>query len=407
MSIKFPLAADSFGDEEKQAVANIMASGHYTMGPEVKKFENEFASWVGAKHAVMVNSGSSANLLMIAALLTRSKQASELMPGDEILVPALSWPTTVWPIAQLGLVPVFVDIDPNTLAISVDSAKKALSSKTKGMFLIHVLGQRANMKEIIDFCNAHSLILLEDCCESFGTYFNHKHVGTFGFAGSYSHFFSHHLTTMEGGTIVTDDSELVNDLRSLRAHGWIRDRDDKIEISKQFPELDPRFLFLMTGFNVRPMEIQAAVGLVQLKKAETFLNQRDEIAKNVVDLSQGIPWLKIFGAEFLSKDGIFSSRRERQNSWMNIAFLVDSRAPISCEKVKLILEKNGIETRPIIAGNLARHPAIKKIKCKIEVGLFHSDLVLNQGFMIGCNPSAYNAEGVSALENSFNELKSL
>lgn len=407
MSEKFPLAVDSFASEERQAVQDVMDSGFYSMGQKVKEFEQAFAKYVGAKNAVMVNSGSSANLLLIASLINRTKGAAVLQPGDEVLVPALSWPTTVWPISQLGLTPVFVDIDPKTLAISVESAQKALSKKTKAMFLIHVLGQSANMDELGDFCQSHGIELIEDCCESFGSYYKQKHVGRFGMGGSFSHFFSHHLTTMEGGTITTDDDDLANDLRSLRAHGWVRDRLDKAEVSAQYPHLDSRFLFVMPGFNVRPMEIQGAIGLVQLKKVDHFLKQRDELAKGVFEITSQIPWLELIGSDRLPAGNHFEQNQDRTHSWMNIPFTLKNDAPITSQNLKQLLEEGGVETRPIIAGNLAKHPAIKQINCRVDVELKNSDHILDNGFMIGCTPGANNKKMLATVRQAFEKLASL
>ncbi|MCB0378290.1 MAG: DegT/DnrJ/EryC1/StrS family aminotransferase [Bdellovibrionales bacterium] len=399
---RFPLATDSFSEQERCAVDEVMKSGRYTMGEKVQEFEKAFADWVGAKHAVMVNSGSSANLLLVASMLYNS-HGSLWERGDEVLVPALSWPTTVWPLAQLGLVPVFVDIDPNTLAIDLKSAQKALSAKTKGMFLIHVLGLSAQMDEVQSFCKTHNLVLLEDCCESFGSYFNQKHVGTFGKAGTFSHFFSHHLTTMEGGTLVTDDSDLANDWRSLRAHGWTRDRTDKETWHQKHPELDPRFHFILPGFNLRPMEVQAALGLVQLSRVELFLNQRDQVANCVFETTQTIPWLKMIGSEYRSNSS--NDRRQRRHSWMNISFRLKENAPMSCEQVKAQLESQGVETRPIIAGNLTKHPACDRIEKRIVEDLSESDRLLESGFMIGCNPENSHSESLATLEKAFKSLE--
>ena len=382
---KIRLASDSFDSAELNAATEVLQSGFYTMGEKVKAFENAFASWVGAKHSIMVNSGSSANLLLITALLYRLKREAHLQPGDEVLVPALSWPTTVWPIAQLGLVPVIVDVDPKSLAISVESAKKALTPKTKAMFLIHVLGYAANMTEITGFCKDNGILLLEDCCETFGAYHEGKHVGRFGFGGTFSHFFSHQLTTIEGGSIITDDDALADDLRSLRAHGWIRDRSDKAELTEKYKDFDPRFLFVLPGYNVRPMEIQAAIGLVQLKKMDRFLDERQKLASVVASaVRESVPWLEVIGAERL--DAV-SSRTQRMHSWMNIPFRLKKDAPMPLKKAMAILEDNGIETRPIIAGNLARHPAISMIKHRIGGEMKVADSLLADGFMIGCHPT--------------------
>ncbi len=189
----------------------------------------------------MVNSGSSANLLVVDALLRRSQVEAPLRPGDEVLVPGLAWPTTVWPLVQLGLTPVFVDIDPVTLSIDLESAHAALGPRTRAMFLVHVLGRAADMTALGRFCADHGLHLLEDSCESLGAHWAERHVGTFGLAGSFSFYFSHHVSTIEGGMVVTNDPVLHDDLLSLRAHGWVRERSDRPRWAERFPGLDERF----------------------------------------------------------------------------------------------------------------------------------------------------------------------
>jgi len=407
MKSRYPLASTTFGPEEIEAAKSVLDSQQFTMGARVHKFEGEFAQWLGAKHALMVNSGSSANLLMVEAMLRRSKTSGDWKAGDEVLVPALAWPTTVWPLIQLGLVPVFVDVDPKTLAIDIESAKSVLTPKTKGMMLIHVLGQAAEMTDIMKFCETHGIQLLEDNCESLGSFYKGQATGTFGKMGSFSCFFSHHISTMEGGMLTTNDSELYDDLKSIRAHGWVRDRSDKDEWVKKYPELDPRFMFIMAGYNVRPMEIQAAIGSVQLAKLDGMLEGRDRLALHVQALvEKNTPWMKLLGAGHLKKSAQEHSntkRAERRHSWMTLPFVVDPKSPIKLNEVKAILEKHGVETRPIIAGNLAKHPAAKTFNIRSAHSLSQCDEILSRGFMIGCHP-VLQPDSKNALDEAFDEL---
>jgi CDP-6-deoxy-D-xylo-4-hexulose-3-dehydrase len=405
MKSKYPLASTTFGAEEIDAAKAVLDSNQFTMGERVRKFESEFAEWTGSKHAIMVNSGSSSNLLMVDLMLRRSKSAAPWKRGDEVLVPALSWPTTVWPLVQLGLVPVYVDVDPKTLAIDVESAKRALSPKTKGMFLIHVLGQCADMDAIQGFCRDHGLHLIEDNCESLGAHFKGRQAGTFGVTGSYSCFFSHHISTMEGGMITTNDVELYEDLKSLRAHGWVRDRADKAEWIAKHPELDSRFMFIMPGYNVRPLEVSAAIGSVQLKKLDSMLEARENLARDVHRWgTKYAPWMRLIGAEHLTEKNL--SRRERRHSWMTFPFRLDPKAPVATKKVKELFEQAGVETRPIIAGNLARHPANRHGEFRQAESLANCDALLTQGFMIGCHP-VLEAGAKDALESAFASLGKL
>jgi CDP-4-dehydro-6-deoxyglucose reductase, E1 len=405
MKLKYPLASTTFSREEIDAAKAVLDSGQFTMGERVKEFENEFAKWTGAKHALMVNSGSSSNLLMVDAMLRRSKGNAPWKKGDEVLVPALAWPTTVWPLVQLGLVPVYVDVDPKTLAIDLESAKSVLTPKTKGMFLIHVLGQCADMAATLKFCTDHGIALLEDNCESLGANFDGKATGTFGVTGSYSCFFSHHISTMEGGMITTNDSALVDDLKSLRAHGWVRDRDDKAEWIAKYPDLDSRFMFIMPGYNVRPLEVSAAIGLVQLKKLDGMLASRDLLAADVAGWTKKhSPWMTLIGSEHVSEKKY--SRRERRHSWMTFPFRLDPKAPVGVNKVKEVFEAHGVDTRPVIAGNLARHPANELAETRQATSLKNCDALLENAFMIGCHPVLDN-EGKNAVASAFEALAKL
>jgi CDP-6-deoxy-D-xylo-4-hexulose-3-dehydrase len=402
---RYPLADSTFDRQEIDAAKAVLDSGHMTMGPQVAAFEKEFAAWVGAPHALMVNSGSSANLLMVDALLRSSKAHPALQPGDEVLVPALAWPTTVWPLLQLGLVPVFVDIDPANLAIDVDSAKSCLTSKTKAMFLIHVLGQTADMRAITAFCGENKLALIEDVCESLGAFEAGRHAGLFGRMGSFSCYFSHHISTIEGGVIVTADQNLYDDLKSLRSHGWIRDRSDFGDWVRNNPDIDPRFMFIMPGYNVRPTEINAAIGRVQLQKLDSMLAAREALARAAWALAEKYtPWMSLVGARHLENS--VATRNERRHSWMTLPFLLRDGAPANVARVKSALEEAGVETRPIIAGNLARHPASRAHRIRGAASLKHADAVLEKGFMIGCHPLK-RLDDLSVLEDAFKKASKI
>jgi CDP-6-deoxy-D-xylo-4-hexulose-3-dehydrase len=405
MDLPYPLAADTFGPEEISAAKEVLDSGRLTMGQRVLGFERNFAGWVGAAHAVMVNSGSSANLLMVDAMIRRSGAEPSWHAGDEVLVPALSWPTTAWPLVQLGLVPVFVDVDPFTLAVDLNSARAALTPRTRGVFLIHVLGQTARMDAMLDFCREHRLDLIEDGCESLGSHFAGRHAGTFGRMGSFSFYFSHHLSTIEGGMIVCGDAALADDLRSLRAHGWVRDRSDREQHRLRNPGFDDRFLFVLPGYNVRPTEIQGAVGSVQLRKLDEMLDARERLARTVAGWTKRwAPWLRLVGAEHLAGAGPQGRdvRSSRSHSWMTLPFVVE-RDDIGVREVTEHLERQRIETRPIIAGNLARHPAAVRYAPRTAPSLANCDRLLQRGFMIGCHPT--HSEGLLAtLESGFRSL---
>jgi len=238
--MKIKLMEDSIGEEEIRAVNECLNNKDYTQGKIVEEFEKRFAQWNGSKYAVMVNSGSSANLLIISLLKQRYGFSNE----DEIIVPSVTWPTTVYPIIQNNMRPVFCDVD-KSFNLDVESLKKMISEKTKAVFLVHLLGQSAKIDKIKEICDKNRLVLIEDCCESLGARFNSIKVGNFGKMASFSFYFGHHITTIEGGMVVTDDSEFYELLKSIRSHGWTRDSNRH----NKYLEKNKDFTFDMIGYN--------------------------------------------------------------------------------------------------------------------------------------------------------------
>jgi CDP-6-deoxy-D-xylo-4-hexulose-3-dehydrase len=357
--MRVPLASSGLRESDIELINQVLRSGNLTMGSEVKKFEKLMCDYLKVEHFVMVNSGSSANLLMFEALLRPTKSKPRLHLGDGIIVPAIAWPTTIWPIIQLGLVPIFIDIDPKTLAIDLIKAQDLIDSTkipVAGIFPIHPLGFAIPPSHLKKFIEKNNLLLINDTCESLGSWNEDLHAGTFGIAGSFSFYFSHHITTMEGGGIATNDYEYADDLRSMRSHGWSRDRSDLLEWNKKALNNNEKFLFISTGYNFRPMEIQAVVGSAQILQIDEFVNRRRQIAKRVNDALLGTE-LTVIGSESL-----VDSKFERINSWMLIPIYVSGINSI--DKKKLIIEelnKKEIETRPVLTGNFLAQPAIQRI----------------------------------------------
>ncbi len=357
--MRVPLASSGLRKCDIEAAAKVLNSGNLTMGNEVKNFESKMSRYLGAKHFVMVNSGSSANLLMIEALMRPSISKPKLNPGDSVLVPAIAWPTTVWPLIQLGLNPLFVDVDSKTLALDLDAAQRLIESSripVKGIFPIHPLGYAIPPSKLQDFTSRNDLILINDVCESLGSWSEGQHAGSVGIASSFSFYFSHHITTMEGGGVATDDDEYANDLRSMRSHGWSRDRTDALEWNEKVSQNDSKFLFVSTGYNVRPMEIQAAIGSRQIEDIDLFIERRRRIAKRVYEALEGSD-LQVVGSHTLSQDALSSS-----HSWMLIPIRITSEGAANKKtEILHILEKAGIETRPVLTGNFLAQPAIQRI----------------------------------------------
>jgi CDP-6-deoxy-D-xylo-4-hexulose-3-dehydrase len=381
--MKVPLASSGLRDSDIETVMRVLASGNLTMGKEVKNFESKMADYLKVKHFVMVNSGSSANLLMVEALLRPTLSRARLNPGDSVLVPAVAWPTTIWPLIQLGLNPLFVDVDIDTLAIDLVAAQNLIDTSripVRGIFPIHPLGKSIDPSKLAEFANKNDLVLINDACEALGSWSEGKHAGTEGIAGSYSFYFSHHITTMEGGGISTNSDEFADDLRSMRSHGWSRDRSDVESWTAKKSSNDAKFLFVSTGYNVRPMEIQAAIGSNQIELVDSFISRRREIATKVHERLQGKN-LQIIGGDSLKKD-------PRSHSWMLIPLIVlGDDAARRKEFIVERLERNGIETRPILTGNFLSQPAIQRItRHAVDPKAFRvADRVTTDAFMVGAH----------------------
>lgn len=357
-----PLTVVGFGAEEVLAATEVMLSTRVTMGARVRAFEAAWAARCGRAHGVMVNSGSSANLLMFAALV----ETGRLAPGDEVLVPAVGWSTSLFPVAQTGLVPVLVDVDPATLCIDPASARAARGPRTRAVLAVHLLGQPAPMEPFSD------LLVLEDACGAHGARVGARPIGGIGHAATFSFFFSHHISTVEGGIIVTDDARLADALRSLRAHGWVRERSDRAALAAASPEVDPRFLFVSAGYNLRPTEMQAAFGLVQIGRLDAWVERRRANHAAWCALLAGIPHLRVFPEAPGTTHAGFA-----------FPMIVSPDAPGGRAAFSAVLEAHRIDTRPISGSNLARQPAIRHVPARSPVPLPESDAVHERGIFVG------------------------
>lgn len=405
--MKVPLASSGLRDVDIAAAISVLKSGNLTMGKQVSIFEAKMARYLQVNHFVMVNSGSSANLLMIEALLRPTKSSPKLSPGDGILVPAIAWPTTIWPLIQLGLKPVFVDVSPLNIGIDLNHAQELVdqsNNTVKGIFPIHPLGFALSPSELLSFANKNDLILINDVCESLGSWKEDKHAGTIGIASSYSFYFSHHITTMEGGGIATDSDELADDLRSMRSHGWSRDRHDVKDWTSSVSDNDSKFLFVSTGYNVRPMEIQAAIGSLQIEALDVFVDQRRNIVKRIKSYLQDT-CLEIIGLQGNDSDNVLN-----QSSWMLIPLHVKGiNAKELKSKIVEELQKLGIETRPVLTGNFLSQPAIKRITYnKLSPDIFKvAKNISDTSFLVGCHHDLsteqieYLCESLKEIANTF------
>lgn len=365
--MRYSLSNDTWDIQEIEAAHKVIDSRFFTMGANVKQYEIAFAKKFGAKYAVMSNSGSSANLLTMAALL----YSGRLHRGDEVLVTSVSWSTTYFPISQMGFKLRLVDINLDTLNVDVEALEAAITKDTKAVMLVNLLGNPNEFDKIQKICDDHGLIIIEDNCESMGAKYNGKCAGTFGSIGSFSTYFSHHLCTMEGGVNVTDDEELYHYMLSIRSHGWTRHLPDDSRIYKKLD--DPfyeSFNFIMPGFNVRPLEIEAATGIEQLKKLDIFIEQRRKNAE-------------LFKKRISEETSFLTQQEVGIASWFGFAIILPEEIKGKRDAFTDALRAAEIEVRPIVAGNFARQKALKFLDYSISGKLNNADYIHENGFFVG------------------------
>jgi len=372
MKRNLPLAISSWDQREISVMNDVIKSGRFTMGEKVKEFEINFAKYLNCKYAVMVNSGSSANLLMIASLFFT--EIPILKPGDEVIVPAISWSTTYFPLSQYGLNIKFVDIDKETLNFDLSQLKEAISSSTKVIMAVNLLGNPNDFDEIKKLIVGKNIYLLEDNCEAMGATYKNKFTGTFGLCGSFSTFFSHHISTMEGGLVTTNDEEIYHILLSLRAHGWTRNLPKKNKVSgiKSDNEFEESFKFMLPGYNLRPLELSGAIGCEQLKKLPSFISNRRQNASHFKEIMS-------------NKENFIIQREIGSSSWFGFSIIVKEENGLSRNAFINFLSKNSIEYRPIVTGNFAKQPVIKYLNADLSCNLENADYVDRNGLFIGNN----------------------
>lgn len=382
---RFPLAASSWGAEEQAAMLAVIASGQFTMGERVAQFEREFAAYNGSRFAVMVNSGSSANLLMVAALFHTKNPKLKLQRGDEVIVPAVSWSTTYHPLHQYGLKLKFVDIDLETLNFDLKALAGAIGPKTRAIFAVNLLGNPNDFDAIAQLTAGRDIVLFEDNCEAMGARFGGRMAGGFGVMGSHSSFFSHHISTMEGGLVVTDDEELHHILLCLRAHGWTRNlpKDNLVCGTKSDDPFEESFRFVLPGYNLRPLELSGALGTEQLKRLPGLVAARRANAAALQTAMAGHPRLML-------------QRELGESSWFGFSLVI--RPGVQRERRALIaaLREAGFECRPIVAGNFAKNPVVQLFEHEIHGELKNAEYIDTHGLFVG-NQGHAIPEAVQAL----------
>ena len=373
---KYPLLSEAFSTKYINEGINVLRSKQITMSKITKKFELHFAKKMGAKYAIMTNSGSSANLLALSCL-TNPLSKKKILPNSEVIIPAICWSTSLWPIIQNNLKPVFVDVELGTFNIDIDNIEKKITKKTKAIMLIHVLGTSTNMSKLLKIVKKYKLDLIEDSCESLGAKYNKRNLGTFGRFGTYSFYYSHQITSGEGGMIVCNDTNDYNVLKSLRSHGWSRDTDLHNSFKKNYKSLDDRFLFIGPGYNVRPTDIQAAIALNQFKRLNKFIKTRNTNRNKIINfLKMDNKWNNQFS--FVRVD------INTKPSWFGLPILINKKYAHIKKKFLNHLSKKGIENRPIISGNFLNQPASKFFNFRsTKMDFKNADEIENRGFFIG------------------------
>jgi len=370
MPIKYPLSMSTFDDREFNSMKRVISSKNFTMGEKVKIFENNFSKYIGSRFAVMVNSGSSANLLMVAALIYSKNNT--LRKGDEVLVPATGWSTSYSPLLQYGLKIKFVDIDLATLNYDLSELEEAVTQKTKAILIVNVLGNPNDFGRINEIINGKNIIIIEDNCESLGASYAGKMTGSYGLMGSFSFFYSHHISTMEGGIVTTDNEELHQILLSLRAHGWTRDlpQDNLFSNRKNIDSLYDSYRFVLPGYNLRPTEIQGAIGIQQLKKLPKFISIRKRNAE-------------LFKRLMFNHKHLFIQEEIGSSSWFAFSLIIKPESNMKRLELLNQLTELGFEYRPILTGNFTKQEVLKYFDYEIHNNLENANYLHEKGVYIG------------------------
>lgn len=396
-----------FDEKEMISLVDSALDFWLTAGRFAKQFETEFAEFLGVKHCLLTNSGSSANLLALSALTSRKLDERRLKPGDEVITVAAAFPTTVNPIIQNNLVPVFVDVNLGTYNIQADKVEDAISDKTKAIFVAHTLGNPFDLETIMEVAEKYDLWVIEDNCDALGSKYDGKYTGTFGDIATVSFYPPHHITMGEGGALVTNDNQLKRLIESFRDWGrdcWCEPGCDNTcgkRFEWQLGELpygyDHKYIYSHIGYNLKVTDMQAAVGVEQLKKLPSFVEARK---KNFNLLYKG---LERYEKYFI----LPKTELKADPSWFAFPITIKEDANFARKDLITFIEKANIETRLIFGGNIIRQPAFKNIKCKIIGGLTNSDIIMKNSFFIGVYPGITDAmiDYILATFRNFIELQ--
>lgn len=382
-----PVSGKLIGKEEIKLAVDASLDGWLTTGRYAAKFEKDFAKYMEQRFCLLTNSGSSANLLALSALTSPELNERQLKPGDEVITVAAGFPTTVNPIMQNGLVPVFLDVNLDDYGIDVDQLDKAWSPKVKAVMLAHTLGNPFNLDKVTEFVKKHDLWLIEDCCDAVGSKYGGQMVGTFGDIATTSFYPAHHITMGEGGAVLTNSPKLKKIIESFRDWGrdcWCAPGTDNTcgkRFEWQLGDLpmgfDHKYIYSHIGYNLKLSDMQAAIGVAQLDKLDTFIQQRKE---NFQFLHKGLQPLEKYIS--LPKAAV-----NTDPSWFGFPILVKESSPLNRNEIIKILAEKNIGTRLLFGGNLLKQPAYKNISSRIIGNLSNTDEVMKNVFWIGVQPS--------------------
>ena len=367
--MEYKLSTSTWCKSEIKAIQDVIETDKFSMGPKVEEYEKMFANFFGSNYAVMCSSGSTANLLMVASMFFSKNP--KLKHGDEIIVPAVSWSTTYFPLQQYGLKLKFVDIDLETLNYDLESLSEAISEQTKLIVIVNLLGNPNDFDAISAMIKDKNIILLEDNCESLGAEYGGRQAGTFGLLGTYSTFFSHHIATMEGGFVTTNDDELYHILLSIRAHGWTRNLPKENLVSNKSDDwFTESFRFVLPGYNVRPIEMSGAIGVEQLKKLPKFIENRRLNALT-------------FNKLFVNHPDFMIQKEIGKSSWFGFSLIIRPESSLIRKDVVDLLSENGIECRPIVTGDFTQNEVMKYFDYEIFGNLSNAKYLHDNGLFVG------------------------
>jgi len=387
----YPLVKNPYRRKDIDSAIKVLKTGKLTIGSVTDNFQKIFSEKLKTKNSLLVNSGSSANLLALQCLINPYRK-KRLKKDDEIILPALCWSTSLWPIIQSGLKPKFVDIDLKTLNFDLEKLEKAITKKTKAILIVHVLGNCVDMDLLMKIKNKYNLILIEDTCESLGTKYKNKYLGTYGDFSSFSFYSSHQISSGEGGMICCKNENDFEIIKSLRAHGWSRGLKNEAKIANLNKNLDKRFIFYNSGFNLRSTDICASIGLSQFKDLDKFIKIRSE---NRIKILREFKKNK----KINNYMNIIQENKFTKPSWFGIPIV--GKKTLNKEAFIKKIEKKGVETRPIISGNFLKQPAIRKYKLNSKNKMVNADYINNKGFFIGLPTEKIKLKTLNKLIKSF------